>query len=113
MVDAAEWRRQQEQDTDLRPVLQWVEVQQRPLVDEVAVLSKATKGCGLRLSPCGCVTVCYSGRGKSLRQGRRSGRELGRPGQASGCLSDIQRLAESTQPATEPLTPLHTLQTCV
>ncbi|KAJ8409555.1 hypothetical protein AAFF_G00229560 [Aldrovandia affinis] len=44
MVDAAEWRRQQEQDTDLRPVLQWVEVQQRPLVDEVAVLSKATKG---------------------------------------------------------------------
>ncbi|KAJ8362029.1 hypothetical protein AAFF_G00401780 [Aldrovandia affinis] len=57
MVDAAEWRRQQEQDTDLRPVLQWVEVQQRPLVDEVAVLSKATKGLwaafeSLRLCDC-------------------------------------------------------------
>ncbi|KAJ8383354.1 hypothetical protein AAFF_G00221440 [Aldrovandia affinis] len=57
MVDAAEWRRQQEQDTDLQPVLQWVEVQQRPLVDEVAVLSKATKGLwaafeSLRLCDC-------------------------------------------------------------
>ncbi|KAJ8358025.1 hypothetical protein AAFF_G00042750 [Aldrovandia affinis] len=57
VVDAAEWRRQQEQDTDLQPVLQWVEVQQRPLVDEVAVLSKATKGLwaafeSLRLCDC-------------------------------------------------------------
>ncbi|KAJ8416517.1 hypothetical protein AAFF_G00358050 [Aldrovandia affinis] len=57
MVDAAEWRRQQEQDTDLQPVLQWVEVQQRPLLDEVAVLSKATKGLwaafeSLRLCDC-------------------------------------------------------------
>ncbi|KAJ8416125.1 hypothetical protein AAFF_G00381470 [Aldrovandia affinis] len=57
MVDAAEWRRQQEQDTDLQPMLQWVEVQQRPLVDEVAVLSKATKGLwaafeSLRLCDC-------------------------------------------------------------
>ncbi|KAJ8361690.1 hypothetical protein AAFF_G00432020 [Aldrovandia affinis] len=57
MVDAAEWRRQQEQDTDLQPVLQWLEVQQRPLVDEVAVLSKATKGLwaafeSLRLCDC-------------------------------------------------------------
>ncbi|KAJ8367111.1 hypothetical protein AAFF_G00330960 [Aldrovandia affinis] len=74
MVDAAEWRRQQEQDTDLQPVLQWVEVQQRPLVDEVAVLSKATKGLwaafeSLRL--CDCV---LQRAWKSLRQGRRSGR---------------------------------------
>ncbi|KAJ8392853.1 hypothetical protein AAFF_G00070570 [Aldrovandia affinis] len=43
-VDVAEWRQQQGQDTDLRPVLQWVEAQQRPPWEEVAVLSTAVKG---------------------------------------------------------------------
>ncbi|KAJ8356934.1 hypothetical protein SKAU_G00197280 [Synaphobranchus kaupii] len=43
VVDADEWRLQQEQDIDIRPVLQWVEAQQRPLWEEVAAYSPATK----------------------------------------------------------------------
>ncbi|KAJ8412623.1 hypothetical protein AAFF_G00129590 [Aldrovandia affinis] len=43
-VDIAELRQQQEQNTDLWPVLQWVEAQQRPPWKEVAVLSMAVKG---------------------------------------------------------------------
>ncbi|KAJ8385120.1 hypothetical protein AAFF_G00192610 [Aldrovandia affinis] len=43
-VDVAKWRQQQEQDTDLQPVLQWVEAQQKPPWEEVAVLSTAVKG---------------------------------------------------------------------
>ena len=43
-VDTTGWRRQQEEDADPRPVLQWVDLQQRPPWEEVAVLSLATKG---------------------------------------------------------------------
>ncbi|CAI5661042.1 unnamed protein product [Oreochromis niloticus] len=34
VVDAAKWRARQEQDTDLLPVLQWLEKEERPLWDE-------------------------------------------------------------------------------
>ncbi|XP_030595635.1 uncharacterized protein K02A2.6-like, partial [Archocentrus centrarchus] len=44
VVDMAEWRAQQEQDTDLLPVLRWLENEQRPNWDEVTGLSIATKG---------------------------------------------------------------------
>lgn len=44
VVDAAEWRAQQEQDADLLPVLQWVESGQKPQWNEVAGYSHATKG---------------------------------------------------------------------
>ena len=44
MVDPAEWRQQQEQDPDLKPVLQWVEAQQQPPWEEVARFSAITKG---------------------------------------------------------------------
>ncbi|KAJ8341934.1 hypothetical protein SKAU_G00342250 [Synaphobranchus kaupii] len=37
-VDTDEWQLQQEQDIDLRPMLQWVEARQRPLWEEVAAL---------------------------------------------------------------------------
>lgn len=43
-VDVAEWRQQQGRDTDLQPVLQWVEAQVRPPWEEVTALSLATKG---------------------------------------------------------------------
>uniref|UniRef100_A0A8C5APC8 Gypsy retrotransposon integrase-like protein 1 n=1 Tax=Gadus morhua TaxID=8049 RepID=A0A8C5APC8_GADMO len=43
-VDTAGWRRQQEEDADLRPVLQWLDQQRRPPWEEVAVLSLVTKG---------------------------------------------------------------------
>ena len=43
-VDTTGWRRQQEEDPDLRPVLQWVDLQQRPPWEDVAVLSLVTKG---------------------------------------------------------------------
>ena len=42
-VDTTGWRRQQEEDADLRPVLQWVDLQQRPPWEEVAVLSLVPK----------------------------------------------------------------------
>ncbi|CAI5669096.1 unnamed protein product [Oreochromis niloticus] len=44
VVDAAEWRAQQEQDTDLLPVLQWLEREERPLWDEVTGFSICTMG---------------------------------------------------------------------
>lgn len=44
MVDAADWRQQKELDVDLQPVLQWVKTQQRPPWEEVAALSRTTKG---------------------------------------------------------------------
>ena len=37
------WRKQQEQDTDLQPVLQWVEAQRKPPWEEVAALSRDVK----------------------------------------------------------------------
>ena len=43
-VGTGEWRRNQEEDTELRPVLQWVEEKRRPLWGEVAPLSPTTKG---------------------------------------------------------------------
>ena len=43
-VDAAEWRRQQEQDPELEPVLLWVESQRQPPWEEVAMFSAVTKG---------------------------------------------------------------------
>uniref|UniRef100_A0A673WIT2 Reverse transcriptase domain-containing protein n=1 Tax=Salmo trutta TaxID=8032 RepID=A0A673WIT2_SALTR len=43
-VDVAEWGQQQGRDTDLQPVLQWVEAQVRPPWEEVTALSLATKG---------------------------------------------------------------------
>lgn len=44
VVDAAGWRVQQEQDTDLQPVLQWVESGRQSWWDEVVGCSPATKG---------------------------------------------------------------------
>ncbi|CAI5668788.1 unnamed protein product [Oreochromis niloticus] len=44
VVDAAEWRGRQEQDTDLLPVLQWLEREERPLWDEVTGFSICTRG---------------------------------------------------------------------
>ncbi|CAI5690254.1 unnamed protein product [Oreochromis niloticus] len=44
VVDAAEWRARQEQDTDLLPVLQWLEREERPLWDEVTGFSICTRG---------------------------------------------------------------------
>ncbi|KAJ8366685.1 hypothetical protein AAFF_G00345490 [Aldrovandia affinis] len=44
VIGAAEWRTQQEQDSDLQPVLQWVETGQRPPWGEVAGGTTATKG---------------------------------------------------------------------
>lgn len=43
-VDVAEWGQQQGRDTDLQPVLQWVEAQVRPPWEEVTALSLTTKG---------------------------------------------------------------------
>uniref|UniRef100_A0A8K9XW62 Gypsy retrotransposon integrase-like protein 1 n=1 Tax=Oncorhynchus mykiss TaxID=8022 RepID=A0A8K9XW62_ONCMY len=43
-VDVAEWGQQQGRDTDLQPVLQWVEAQVRPPWEEMTALSLATKG---------------------------------------------------------------------
>ena len=42
-VNDGEWRGEQERDSDLQPVLRWVEVQRRPPWETVAPLSKATK----------------------------------------------------------------------
>ncbi|KAG7468788.1 Transposon Ty3-I Gag-Pol poly [Solea senegalensis] len=39
-----EWWREQEQDSDLQPVLQWVEAQERPPWEDVGALSRSTKG---------------------------------------------------------------------
>lgn len=44
VVDAPEWQLRQEQDDDLRPVLSWLEVQQRPEWGDIAGCSLATKG---------------------------------------------------------------------
>ena len=44
IVGPAEWRQQQEQDRDLRPVMQWVEAQQRPPWEMVSRFSATTKG---------------------------------------------------------------------
>ncbi|XP_029595362.1 uncharacterized protein LOC115178352 [Salmo trutta] len=43
-VDVGEWRRRQEEDAELRPVLRWVEERRRPPWGEVAPLSPVTKG---------------------------------------------------------------------
>ena len=39
-IEGGNWRQQQEQDTDLRPVLQWVEAQQKLPWEGVLTLSK-------------------------------------------------------------------------
>ncbi|KAL2092957.1 hypothetical protein ACEWY4_010269 [Coilia grayii] len=44
VVDNTDWLEGQRQDPDLQPVLLWVEAQQRPPWEEVAVLSPWTKG---------------------------------------------------------------------
>ncbi|CAI5681311.1 unnamed protein product [Oreochromis niloticus] len=44
VVDAVEWRARQEQDTDLLPVLQWLEREERLLWDEVTGFSICTRG---------------------------------------------------------------------
>jgi len=44
VIGPAEWRAQQEQDTDLQQVLQWVESGQRPPWNKVAGGSTATNG---------------------------------------------------------------------
>jgi len=56
IVGLAEWRKQQEQDRDLQPVMQWVEAQQRPPWEAVSRFSATTKGLwskfgALRLCP--------------------------------------------------------------
>ncbi|CAI5653216.1 unnamed protein product [Oreochromis niloticus] len=43
-VAATEWRHQQEEDADIRPVLGWIEEQRQPQWEEIAMLSRATKG---------------------------------------------------------------------
>ena len=43
-MDVAGWRQQQEQDTDLQPVLLWVEAQVLSPWEEVTVFSTTTKG---------------------------------------------------------------------
>ncbi|CAI5697370.1 unnamed protein product [Oreochromis niloticus] len=43
-VDATEWRHQQGEDADIKPVLGWIEEQKRPQWEEIAILSRATKG---------------------------------------------------------------------
>ena len=43
-VGADEWRREQEQDADLQPVLERVEAHERPSWEEVGPLSRQTKG---------------------------------------------------------------------
>ncbi|CAI5686581.1 unnamed protein product [Oreochromis niloticus] len=43
-VDATEWRHQQEEDADIKPVLGWIEEQRQPQREEIAMLSRATKG---------------------------------------------------------------------
>ncbi|CAI5693182.1 unnamed protein product [Oreochromis niloticus] len=43
-VDATEWRHQQEEDADIKPVLGWIEEQQQPQWEEIPMLSRATKG---------------------------------------------------------------------
>lgn len=43
-VDSAEWARQQEQDSEISPVVTWMSNQHRPSWDEIAALSRATKG---------------------------------------------------------------------
>ncbi|KAF7654945.1 hypothetical protein LDENG_00063000 [Lucifuga dentata] len=54
-VDLVEWKKQQEQDAKLQPVLQWVEAQRQPLWEEVAVFPKATKGLWSQL---GALRLC-------------------------------------------------------
>ncbi|KAI3357067.1 hypothetical protein L3Q82_015454 [Scortum barcoo] len=44
VIVSPEWRTQQEQDADLKPVLRWVESGQKPQWNEVAGCSPATKG---------------------------------------------------------------------
>lgn len=85
-VDVAEWRQQQEQDADLQPVLQWVETQQRPPWEEVAVFSMTQRDCGLSLGLCVCVRVCCSGPGRSQQRGRRGGRWWSPRAYGRGCL---------------------------
>lgn len=43
-VDVTQWADTQSQDPDLQPVILWMEAQQRPSWEEVAVLSPFTKG---------------------------------------------------------------------
>uniref|UniRef100_A0A669E189 Gypsy retrotransposon integrase-like protein 1 n=1 Tax=Oreochromis niloticus TaxID=8128 RepID=A0A669E189_ORENI len=43
-VDATEWSHQQEEDADIKPVLGWIEEQRQPQWEEIAMLSRATKG---------------------------------------------------------------------
>ena len=43
-IDGGDWRKHQEHDTDLQPVLQWVEAQRKPPWEEVAALSRDVKG---------------------------------------------------------------------
>ncbi|KAL1272916.1 hypothetical protein QQF64_028778 [Cirrhinus molitorella] len=42
-VSIEDWRRLQEDDADLQPVIQWVQAQQRPPWEEVAIVSLSTK----------------------------------------------------------------------
>ena len=43
-VDAAEWRKNQEGDVDIRPVTAWVAAQHKPRWEQISEFSRATKG---------------------------------------------------------------------
>ncbi|XP_061093063.1 uncharacterized protein LOC133125281 [Conger conger] len=43
-IDTGEWRRKQEEDADIRPVLTWVAAQHQPRLEEIGLCSRATKG---------------------------------------------------------------------
>ncbi|KAJ8404575.1 hypothetical protein AAFF_G00334380 [Aldrovandia affinis] len=70
VIGAAEWRTQQEQDSDLQPVLQWVETGQRPpwgRWQQGAPLPQ--RDCGQTLQLCGCVMGSYRELGGSRLRG--------------------------------------------
>ena len=43
-VDTVEWKKNQEEDGDIRPVCMWVAARHKPRWEEIAVFSRATKG---------------------------------------------------------------------
>ncbi|KAI3375463.1 hypothetical protein L3Q82_003793 [Scortum barcoo] len=73
VIVSPEWRTQQEQDADLKPVLRWVESGQKPQWNEVAGCSPATKGLFEKFwgSP---------GEGRSAPEGLERGQLQGRRG---------------------------------
>ncbi len=75
VVDTPEWRLRQEQDDNLRPVLRWLEAQQRPEWGDIAWCSHGGhKRTVVQIQHCGSAKECSSGHGKSLPWGRTDGK---------------------------------------